>query len=467
MGKTTVISNKLYAHQNMVLGWKPPGGGIITKGMFTGYGGGKTYLGAIAAFLQACTHYPSPFICVEPTYANIRDFMWPAFEEFLDLHGIKYTYLKNEKNIFIRDKRMGLKGNIQMRSGDNPKSLVGTNSCGAWIDEPFLQPHEVYKRLSARIRKAPGDGYRFILLTGTPEGDTTWAVDVLHDKCEMVATHTVQAKGEDIPINEFASKDGYIRYIETSSHLNESNPDDYIEDLLSRMTTEEAESYVYGRTTNLTTGRCYYAYNEARNLSTECELDYGIPVDISVDFNYGEKWMCWNISQQRAGNVYVRYSLGKPNMNTVDMCQYLEEVLLDYAAKRGKPGQLPAKLIFYGDYGGNSKSSNADRTDYELIEQYFKNKVSFLDVRKKANPLVKRRIQTVNVALCNAHGMTRLFIHPGDDTKILRNDFKHVAWDANRAVEDQSNPKLTHSSSALGYYISYIMPIETIKARRS
>jgi hypothetical protein len=74
-----------------------------------------------------------------------------------------------------------------------------------------------------------------------------------------------------------------------------------------------------------------------------------------------------------------------------------------------------------------------------------------------ANPLVRDRVNCVNARLLNSVGDCRLFIDPRCQ-ELLR-DLEQVTWQLNQhgAVTTEiakSDRARTHSSDALGYYIS-------------
>ena len=76
---------------------------------------------------------------------------------------------------------------------------------------------------------------------------------------------------------------------------------------------------------------------------------------------------------------------------------------------------------------------------------------------KKQNPAVLDRINVMNGMLCKADGQTRrLFIDPSCTELIT--DLEEVKWkvDAHGVTLpdiDNRNPKRTHVSDALGYYV--------------
>ena len=461
MIKHIEIADSLYEHQRRFVGIDSKDESLQIAGLFTGYGGGKTYVGARKAFEIAANNYPIPFLCVEPTYGMIKDIMVPAFVGFLEKHGISYRYIKNEKDFHVHDRRTGIRAFIQLRSGDNPDSLKGNNVCGAWIDEPFMQDEGVYKQVTARIRETR-TGKFGLYLTGTPEG-MNWGAEVFQETCSLVDTDLCVIGDHTVEMHTYSNEDGSIRYIETSSEMNQSLRDDYIDSIMDTHTQEEIQSYVYGKFGVMTQGRCYYNYDANVHSVTPFELDFTRPWDISVDFNVGDKPMSWNVSQDLNNMILVRFALQRKNTNTTAMCAYLWEVLEKYATPPGKTKRhtIPT-LVFYGDYSGNSRNSTSDYTDFQLIRQFFTGK-AIVVVKTKPNPKVRNRVNIVNAKMMNAKGDIRMYLHPAD-TKPLQKDFEQVVWDKTGTKEDQSNDMLSHSSSAIGYKIAYDHPIQKVRS---
>ena len=117
-------------------------------------------------------------------------------------------------------------------------------------------------------------------------------------------------------------------------------------------------------------------------------------------------------------------------------------------------GQHQGSLIIYGDASGGSAHTVTGTSDYHLIRQFFRNLRQFkLEVRVPlANPPVRGRINTVNAVLLNAAGRRSLRVDPR--CRELVADFEQVVYKAGTTQLDKdSDPKRTHTSDGLGYYL--------------
>lgn len=123
-------------------------------------------------------------------------------------------------------------------------------------------------------------------------------------------------------------------------------------------------------------------------------------------------------------------------------------------------------LQVYGDATGDSRNTAASRTDWKIIEDFFKGKQAALRTkmhRVSSNPPVKDRINCVNAKLCNSLQQRRLLIDPR--CRQLIRDLEQVTWktdaNGNPLVElNKSDPMRTHTSDALGYYIAQEFPMQ-------
>jgi hypothetical protein len=437
---------KPYPHQEIFHSWQPDAGKLLIKGIVTGYGGGKTHAGVREMIKLAILNAPLPCLYVEPTYGMIQDILLPAFDEVLTEWGWHYTYNKSSKVLIITKPNAVL----WFRSGDNPDSLKGPNIAAAAIDEPFIQSRGVYKQVIARIRH-PRARRRVLLLTGTPEG-LGWGHEELEGKTELTGTQTFERNGETVAVNVHEGES--IKWVQTSSMMNEALETDYFDRLRSSHTDLEVGSYIQGLFQNLNQGRVYYGYERVKN-DHEIELDYSLPVFVCCDFNASEKPMSWCIGQEREQGTMIRYALWKSYTNTPEMCVYLEEVL------KRLNGQLPNVLYFYGDYSGNSPHSSSTQTDWQQIRNHFEPLLAKGNcvINTKPCKSVRMGVGAVNTRLCNAKGERKLFIFPGIDTDHLRKDFEQVTWHIDGTREDQKDVMRTHAASAVRYYCDFIHPV--------
>jgi hypothetical protein len=142
-----------------------------------------------------------------------------------------------------------------------------------------------------------------------------------------------------------------------------------------------------------------------------------------------------------------------PDSRTVDAAK-------EFIRRASLLSDAPGLIVkVYGDASGNSRNTQATRTDYELIKDVFRQHAEFklTLLQNTRNPEVRNRVNTVNNMLTTAGGSHRIIIDP--KCKELITDLRQVKWkrDASKNPTgdlDKSDPARTHVSDALGYLIA-------------
>jgi hypothetical protein len=204
----------------------------------------------------------------------------------------------------------------------------------------------------------------------------------------------------------------------------------------------------------------YYAHSELNN--RQYELKKYLPVIVTCDFNATVKPMSWVIGQRvKDNNADVTYwtaSLSYQHTGTLKMCELLDE---DYFQKLSF---YPKHLIFYGDYAGRKMTSNSDYSDWQIIENYFRNKCR-IETRLKPCRSVKDSIASTNAQLCNIAGQRRQFADP-EFCKELIKDWEYCEWKPNgKELEDKDDLR-THACRAVDYYNDYEFSIKRNEAKQ-
>lgn len=200
--------------------------------------------------------------------------------------------------------------------------------------------------------------------------------------------------------------------------------------------------------------RPYYAYTEQNN--RKFELYTALPVIVACDFNATVKPMSWVVGQRvhEYGNdvTYWVKSLSYQYTGTKTMCEVLDE---DYFSKLKK---YPKHLIFYGDYAGKKKTSNSDYSDWQIIENYFRNKCR-IEFRLKPCNSVKDSIAATNGQLCNSMNIRRQFAD-AENCKELVKDWEYCDWKENGKELDDKDDLRTHCSRAVDYFNDFEFSIK-------
>jgi hypothetical protein len=212
---------------------------------------------------------------------------------------------------------------------------------------------------------------------------------------------------------------------------------------------------VLGEYLNVSAGRAYHAF--AEDNVAPLDFDAALPLVWSMDFNVDP--MCSVLLQEHGGEIRVIDELFLRDSNTLAACQAFVE--------RTAAWPKPIEVRVYGDASGNSRSSKAARSDYELVREFFRAMPEYRVVLRVplANPSVKDRVNAVNAQLCSASGSRRLLIDAR--CKQLVTDFRQVAWSQGATVDlDKRSDKLrTHLSDALGYYVHREHPVSAFQRK--
>ena len=206
------------------------------------------------------------------------------------------------------------------------------------------------------------------------------------------------------------------------------------------------------------TGRAYYTFDEASHLVT-CDYDPGRPLIFCFDFNVSPGVAVVVQEQipggrsgegisQVIGEVYI-----PNNSNTPAVCRKLIE---DW-------GTHPTDVLCYGDATGGARSTSAVAgSDWDLIKAelrpVFGSRLKFRVDR--GNPRERARVNAMNARLKTADGTIHMHLDQSKAPNVVK-DLEGVRVLSGGAgeIDKKSDPKLTHLSDALGYYVVKKHPV--------
>ncbi|PWT71716.1 MAG: hypothetical protein C5B59_17205 [Bacteroidetes bacterium] len=203
----------------------------------------------------------------------------------------------------------------------------------------------------------------------------------------------------------------------------------------------------------LSGARAYPAYNGVLNIRKGLEIDPRRPLCWALDFNVEP--MCSLIGQKFGAEYRVFKELVIDEGSVSDMCQYFYDYI---------PHHL-SEVWVYGDATSKRRSGQTGQSDYTIIQNEMRAYGCPIRIRvPESNPHVPDRINAVNVAL-NSRGTVNLLIDPG--CRELISDLEQVLRDGRGGIKKTSNKKdpyfrRTHTSDALGYWISYESPVRLL-----
>lgn len=327
-----VLTGGMFKHQRRW--WELPN---FIKVLIAGYGGGKTFVGAKRIISLALTNAPVPVCMVSPSYSVARNTTISTVSELLDARkrmvppgALRWKYHATHHEFQINYR--GVEAKIIVYSGDNPDSMRGPNLAGGWIDEPFLQPQEVFDQLVARTRHPRGKHLE-ITLTGTPE-ELNWGYDLCEG--ELRERHDV----------------GVVR---ASTLDNEALPSAYIERLQAAFRGAHADAYIDGGFVNLATGLVFHAFDRKKHV-IELEQPDDAELGLGLDFNVNP--MSAVVFWHRAGRLHVVREIMLQDSDTEKLVSFVRS-------------NYPNLLNVYPDATGARRQTSAPggKTDFWYIRR--------------------------------------------------------------------------------------------------
>ena len=347
---------------------------------------------------------------MEPTSDMVRRIWAPKFEDFLDSFGIPYTprvapYVSHTLHF------PGGDSTILGLSFENWSRIVGDDWAFAIIDEIDTAKASIaqraYDKILGRIRVG---NFNQLHCYSTPEG---------------FGFH-YQTFGTD------AAREGKRRALlrmKTADNAHNLRPG-FVDDLLSRYTQEQCRAYLEGVYQNLATGTVYDRFDRAKHVSDVDDDPLAEePLRIGIDFNVGNMNAVVAI---RSGNAlhFIDEISGAHDTDAL-----AQEICARY------PGRT---LYGYPDASGGNRSTNATKTDLEILSSY-----GISNQSPKANPRVADRVSAFQGALENGKGEIRIQINPR--CKRLIECLELQAY--NERMEPDKESGHDHMPDAAGYLV--------------
>lgn len=351
--------------------------------MVAGLGSGKTQ-GAITRclFLQmeevTNTKQTIDILYTMPTYDLLRLRAIPGFELLLNEMGLPYVSNKSEFTIDIK----GL-GKIIFRSYDRPERIVAFEVAHAVADEldtlPIEKSEEVLRKITERVRQRSF-------------------------RKNSIAVPTTPDQGfNGIVYKKWVKEnDGTRELIKAPTYSNPYLPSDYIEQIRANYDPLLADMYIEGEFVNLSADKVYHFFDRVKHHSDRVLEDTDYAIHVSIDFNVGG--CCATVSVLEKG-----YPITVDEFSSNNTYAFIENLQIRYPKK---------KITIYPDASGASDSTNASKSDIQLIKQ-----AGYNVSAPKANPLIRNRVNAVNKG----------FSH---------NEFK---------INTDKCPRLTHALENQGY----------------
>jgi hypothetical protein len=379
-------------------------------GVSAGYGAGKTRALCAKAVHLAMANQGFIGVVMEPTGPLIRDIWQSDFDDFLEMYDIPYTFRSSplpEYNLHLP----GGDTKILCRSFENWQRIIGIN--GAWIlaDEiDTVNPAIANKAFPKILGRLRAGNVRQFAAASTPEG-FRW----------MWQT--------------FASEDGKgredRRLIRMRTQDNPYLPPDFIERMQANYDPQLLKAYLDGEFLNLTTGCVYSRFDRAKHVSVHCPDISREALRVGIDFNIGNT------------NAVIGIRMGDRAFVVDEVVAAHDTDALAQELRRRYPDH---KIYGYPDASGGNRSTNATKTDIQILESY-----GISNQSPQANPPIRDRVNTVQALLENGKGQSRLQIWQG--CKKLIECIELQSWDDKTQLPDKTSGH-DHLNDCLGYWLN-------------
>ena len=391
----------------------------------SGFGGGKSF-GLVMKNLQLSRlNRNIEGGCVVPSIPDYKKDLLPLFEEILDSNRISYRYHKSDK--WFKFPWSSAKLTVVTAE----KKIRGPNWGYATVNEIGLISHERFKEVIGRVR-VKGAPHPQIASSGTPEGTAHWLHEVFV---------------------ETPMKNSRIIYGDTRNNL-ENLADDYVSTMEDSFDSIMLDAYLRGMFVNMNGSRFYYSYDPKRNDNPAIEQIEGAEVHVSLDYNVSPMIATlWNITQVvNKKGIPLMTTLGHP----IERATAFDTIVIEDGADTMQMshafyayGLDPETTTIYPDPAGRNRSTQGAPDNVQL-----KN-AGWTRIRvKSAAPQFRKR----QIAVCNMLAKGLIEVHP-TRCKVLKKDLEAVEQNKATFEKMKENPKLTHASDGMDYFVDIRFPL--------
>lgn len=393
----------------------------------SGFGGGKSFGLCMKGFQLSKLNRGIAGGLVVPSFPEFKRDMLPLFEEILETNRIKYRYHKTEAWFRFP----WSKGKLWVATAE--RKIRGPNWGFMLANEIGLIEHERAKEGFGRVRvkRAPNPQ---IALVGTPEGTSSWVYE------QFVETPMPRSR---------------VIYGDTRDNV-ENLGEDYITMLESSYDPIMLDAYLRGLWVNMKGNRFYYAYDPKKNDNPKLEWIEDLPVAVTLDYNVAPMVATlWHVRPlQNSRGIPLLFPDGSP----IRKAQAFDQIVIDDGADIHRMdramreyGLDPELTTIYPDPAGNSRTTateNAKGNNTQLREKGWRIRT------RGAAPRFRQRQLAANNML--AKGLIEL--NPVK-CKALKKDCEGVEQDKATFEKIKDNPKLTHASDGMDYFLDLEFPL--------
>lgn len=381
----------------------------------------KTLIAKRKTLLAALRNPNTNYFCGAPTHAQAKNIYWNDLKR--DTYYFTQSRSETEMKVILKNGSM-----IQVIGLDKPERVEGMPWHGCHITEIGNVKETAW---GENIRPVLSDTNGWAILDGVPEG-----INFLYDLALYACDGALPKTQPKIGAFAESKNDPQWCYY----HWFSSDVLTQEEIYAAKMQLDERTfRQEYEGSFESYAGLAYWAFSE-KNLDLSLEYNKGETVHIGMDFNVDP--MTASFHHIRGDNIYQFGEAYLNHSNTYEMIEHIKQL-------------FPIEdCIIYPDSTGASMSSNATRSDIELLQ-----KAGFKVRALSANPHQKDRINAVNSKMRAGDGKSHYFVNPKNCPKII-NDWNKVMTTADgRLDKTQEKSGLVHISDSVGYMINYLFPI--------
>lgn len=390
-----------------------------------GYGAGKTHALIMKSFQLSQLNRDVPGGGVMPSIADYKKDYLPSLEEILEMNNLQYRHHRTDKWFQFP----WTAARFYIVSAE--KKIRGPNWGYAVLNEVTLIPQQRYEETIGRVRLKNATVPQ-IASSGTPEGTSHW----LYEK-----------------FIETPMQGSRIIYGDTRNNIHNLNPD-YVQSLQNSYDPIMLDAYLRGLFVNMKGNRFYYAYDPKTNDDLNIEQIPGAEVRVTLDYNVSPMVATlWNI-------VHVTHPNGVPILTPegvpVRRAIAFDQIVIEDGADTKLMSQAlyaygldPETTTIYPDPAGKNRSTQG-APDNEQLKQLGWTKIKV----KLSAPRFRQR----QLAVCNLLAKSLIMIHPVR-CKMLKKDLEAVEQDKATYEKIKDNPKLTHASDGMDYFVDLEFPL--------
>lgn len=382
-----------------------------------GLGSGKSFAGTTRISKLLLTEPGINCAYYMPTYDLIKLRAMPGVEEFLSTVGVPFSVNKSEFRITAKGY-----GDIIFRSYDNPQRIIAYEVAHSIVDELDTLPKEkaayVWRKVDERNRQR----------TRHPAGNTIGNVTT-PDQGYSGFTYAKWVK-DPLPGSQL---------IKAATTSNPYLPPGYVDQIRNNYDPILAEMYINGEFVSLSQNKVYHFFDRKRHHTGRALQDSDYQVHIGLDFNVGGTCATvWVIDDNKPVAVDEFIS-----QHTQDFTQRADKY------RRTSQGH-DRKVIVYPDASGNSGSTNASRTDIQIIRD-----AGYTVDSPNANPEIRDRVNAVNALFSH----DRILINT-DKCQQLTDALESQGYDKKGSPEKfDTHPAIDDWTDCAGYFLHRRFPI--------